>query len=59
MEGGVVSGFQGGFHYPAQEAEQQALMKCFSALKAEKALGYLCSLELPNNTVKQVIEEIS
>ena len=34
-------------------------MKCFSALKAEKALGYLCSLELPNNTVKQVIEEIS
>lgn len=51
--------FKAVFHYPAEEAEQQALMKRFSALKAEKALGYLCSLELPGNTVKQVVEEIS
>ena len=51
--------FKAVFHYPAQNSDQEALMQRLSALRAEKTLKYLCSLELSGNTAKQLAEEIS
>lgn len=51
--------FKAVFHYPTQKSDQEALMKRLSALRAEKTLKYLCSLEPSGSTAEQLAEEIS
>jgi len=46
-------------HYPASQSDQIALQKKLSAVKAEKMVKYLASLELTGGAATQVAEEIA